>query len=103
MCVTFFCLQPKNLQKEGVEFLIGFNRDEQTQRDTDPLGPFGNDPNIYAGRDKKSGGTWLGINIKTGIMVILTNYDLLVERSGKSRGKLVLSFLKTSLYEDLSI
>ena len=59
------------------------------------MGPFAEDSNIYAGKDKKSGGTWLGINIKTGIMVILTNFDLLVERYGKSRGKLVLSFLKT--------
>ncbi len=40
--------------------------------------PFPEDPNIYAGKDQISGGTWLGINIKTGIMVILTNYDLLV-------------------------
>jgi uncharacterized protein with NRDE domain len=63
------------------------------------LAPFGEDPNIYAGRDQISGGTWLGINIKTGIIVILTNYDLLVERYGKSRGKLVLSFLKTESYE----
>lgn len=51
--------------------------------------------NIYAGRDKVSGGTWLGINISTGIMVILTNYDLEEHRIGKSRGKLVHSFLKT--------
>lgn len=58
--------------------MIGFNRDEQTKRDTDPLGPFTDDPNIYAGKDKISGGTWLGVNVKTGIMVILTNYDLLV-------------------------
>jgi len=36
-------------------------------------------------------------------MVILTNYDLLVERYGKSRGKLVLSFLKTLSYEGLKI
>jgi len=40
--------------------------------------PFPEDTNIYAGKDSISGGTWLGVNIKTGIMVILTNYDLLV-------------------------
>lgn len=59
------------------------------------MGPFADDQNIYAGKDKISGGTWLGVNIKTGIMVILTNYDLIVQRYGKSRGRLVMSFLKT--------
>jgi uncharacterized protein with NRDE domain len=67
------------------------------------LGPFQEDTNIYAGKDKKSGGTWLGVNIQTGIMVVLTNYDLPVERIGKSRGKLVFSFLKTSAYEGLKL
>jgi hypothetical protein len=37
----------------------------------------------------------LGINIQTGIMVILTNYDLEHMRFGRSRGQLVYGFLKT--------
>lgn len=57
------------------------------------MGPYEEDPNIYAGRDIKSTGTWLGVNIKTAIMVILTNYDLPAFRPGKSRGQLVKSFL----------
>jgi uncharacterized protein with NRDE domain len=57
------------------------------------MGPYKEDSYIYAGRDMKSTGTWLGVNIKTGIMVILTNYDLPVFRPGKSRGQLVKSFL----------
>lgn len=75
--------------------MIAFNRDQKSQRRTLKLGPFEDDPNIYAGRDLKSTGTWLGVNIKTGIMVILTNYDLPDFRPGKSRGQLVKSFLKT--------
>lgn len=98
MCITFFNLQSKYYQKHQIEFIIGFNRDEKSERDTLVLGPFDQDPNIYAGKDKKSGGTWLGVNIQTGIMVVLTNYDLPAERIGKSRGKLVLSFLMTSAF-----
>lgn len=54
---------------------MAFNRDEQSLRETLPLGPFTEDPNILAGRDIISKGTWLGINIKFGVIVILTNYD----------------------------
>ena len=53
---------------------MGFNREEQSARETLPLGPFQEDKNIYAGRDIISGGTWLGLNIETGILVILTNF-----------------------------
>ncbi len=98
MCITFFNLQSKYYQEHQIEFIIGFNRDEKSERDTLALRPFDQDPNIYAGKDKKSGGTWLGVNIQTGIMVVLTNYDLPAERIGKSRGKLVLSFLMTSAF-----
>lgn len=45
----------------------------------------------------------MGVNVKAGIMVVLTNYDLVVERYGKSRGKLVKSFLSTVTYEGLSV
>lgn len=45
----------------------------------------------------------MGVNVKAGIMVVLTNYDLLVERYGKSRGKLVKNFLSTVTYEGLSV
>jgi uncharacterized protein with NRDE domain len=51
---------------------------------------------VYAGRDILSGGSWLGINIKTGIMVILTNYRQFKVRVGKSRGLLVKYFLSTN-------
>jgi len=29
-----------------------------------------------AGRDMEKNGTWLGLNIKTGVIVILTNFDM---------------------------
>jgi uncharacterized protein with NRDE domain len=47
-----------------------------------------------------SDGTWLGINIKTGIMVILTNYRLLRKRNAKSRGILVRKFLSSEYIQN---
>ena len=37
------------------------NRDEFLQRPTEPLHQWADKP-VYAGRDKQSGGTWLGIH-----------------------------------------
>jgi uncharacterized protein with NRDE domain len=62
-------------------------------RQTLPFGSFEDDKNIYAGKDIVSGGSWLGINRKTGIVVILTNYRLMRPRLAKSRGLLVKYFL----------
>lgn len=96
MCLTFFCSRPSNNSK--VKFIIGFNREEQSLRETVKFGQYEEDANIYGGRDVKSGGTWLGLNIKTGLLVFLTNYDLpnKAVRMGLSRGKLVYRFLSTS-------
>lgn len=91
MCITFFCLTPG----KKIKFLLAFNRDEDADRSTLPFHQFQNDPNIYAGKDQISGGTWFGINIKTGVMVILTNYRKYQLRKGISRGLLVKHFLSS--------
>lgn len=49
-----------------------------------------------------SSGTWLGFNIKTGLFVFLTNYDLIVPRSGLSRGKLIKKLLSTEFAQAIS-
>lgn len=82
------------------------NRDEFLQRPTEPLHQWADHP-IYAGRDKQSGGTWLGIHQKS--------YDDLYEQNGRwaavlnfrdgvqannderSRGELVTDFLTSTL------
>jgi uncharacterized protein with NRDE domain len=61
MCLTFFCLHPHNHTQ--LKFIMGFNREEQTHRQTLKFAQFKEDNNIYGGRDLKSGGTWLGVNI----------------------------------------
>lgn len=93
MCVTFFCLSPSSCS--AIKLILGFNRDENTERQTLPLNPFAEDSNIYAGRDLISGGTWLGVNVHTGVLAILTNYDMEHTRMGRSRGQLVQHFLSS--------
>ena len=61
MCITLFCLEPTS--NPHIKLVLGFNREEQTKRNTLRLHQFENDKNIYAGKDLISGGTWLGINI----------------------------------------
>lgn len=93
MCLTFFFLG-QHPQCHNA-YVMCFNRDEKVDRPTLPFAAFQEDPNIFAGRDLISKGTWLGVNIKTGIFVWLTNYDLPEIRVGRSRGKLVYSFLSS--------
>ena len=65
-----------------------------------PLGPFEEDPNIYAGKDTLTSGTWLGFNIKTGLLVFLTNYDLPKPRYGLSRAQMIKKVLATKFCLD---
>jgi uncharacterized protein with NRDE domain len=99
MCLTYFTIFPNDLDNKKYRFIMAFNREEQSSRETIPFGPFIEDPNILAGRDIISSGTWLGINIKVGVIVILTNYDEYIPKFGRSRGKLVYHFLNTKTYE----
>ena len=92
MCVTFFNTNPD-------ELFILFNREESPLRSTDPLHNWPDDPNIIAGKDNALGGTWFGVNKKTGNFSFLTN--LSDEKTKKvkfaigklSRGLLIKSFL----------
>lgn len=95
MCLTYFTVFSKAKPRK---FVVAFNREEQCQRETLAFAPYAEDPNIMAGRDMISKGTWLGINIKVGLIVFLTNYDDMVRKVGRSRGQLVYSLLSTKTY-----
>jgi uncharacterized protein with NRDE domain len=72
------------------------NRDEYFDRPTDSLRRW--ESGMYAGRDRKAGGTWLGIH-PNGRFAALTNYrDIPNEREGKrSRGDLIPGFINSPL------
>ena len=82
------------------------NRDEFLQRPTEPLHQWSDQP-IYAGRDKQSGGTWLGVHQKScndlyeqnGRWAAVLNFRDGVQASNdeRSRGELVTGFLTSVL------
>ena len=77
--------------------ILAANRDEFYDRPTAPLGFWDEAPHVLAGRDLKSGGTWLGIT-KAGRICAITNFrDPAVQLTdAPSRGLLVADFLKGS-------
>ncbi|MDW7691811.1 NRDE family protein [Flammeovirgaceae bacterium SG7u.111] len=74
------------------------NRDEEYKRPTARASYWEDAPDILAGRDLESGGTWLGINRKTGKFAAVTNYrEAFVERKdASSRGYLPLNYIMGS-------
>lgn len=77
--------------------ILAANRDEFHSRPAEPLHWWPDSPGVLAGRDRKAGGTWLGIS-KTGRFATVTNYreDLQREHRGRSRGELVTGFLMST-------
>lgn len=70
------------------------NRDEYFNRPTAPARFWGDAPRVLAGRDLRSGGTWLGITT-TGRLAAVTNYrePHRMEHPRGSRGWLVAEYL----------
>lgn len=94
MCIISFHVDDHPKYK----LIVAANRDEFYERPTKEAGFWEDQPNLLAGQDLRAFGTWLGIT-KSGRFAALTNYrDLASERPDrKSRGNLVLDFLKNDL------
>jgi uncharacterized protein with NRDE domain len=75
--------------------ILAANRDEFYDRPTAPLGFREEAPYILAGRDLKSGGTWLGVT-RSGRICAITNFRDPARQlnDAPSRGLLVENFLK---------
>lgn len=91
--------------------ILAANRDEFLDRPADPARFWPAEPHVLAGRDRKAGGTWLGITTG-GHFAALTNYrDLRMPRvEGPSRGGLVRKAMEpgfvpgdTSIYEGFNL
>ncbi len=77
--------------------VLAANRDEFFDRPTDPAGFWADAPKIFAGRDLRGGGTWLGVTT-AGRVAAVTNFR---DRSEfgpamRSRGLLTREFLSGS-------
>ncbi|MCP3953310.1 MAG: NRDE family protein [Desulfobacterales bacterium] len=76
------------------KLVMAANRDEFSNRPTEPLKIWEDEPRIVAGRDLKGGGTWMGVG-PDGRLAAITNYrnphDL--RPQAPTRGTLVTDFL----------
>lgn len=74
--------------------VLAANRDEFYDRPTAPLGFWEDNPDVLAGRDLKSMGTWMGVT-RSGKIAAVTNYREPASQvpNATSRGHLVSNFL----------
>lgn len=104
MCLIVFAWQVV----PGVPLIAAANRDEFYDRDTTPAAPWPDAPHIYAGRDLKAGGSWMGITRPDGQdgasaggpsrFAAITNVRNPQEHNplAPSRGQLVADFLASA-------
>ncbi len=93
MCLIAFAWQAHAV----FPLIVAANRDEYHSRPTAPSAWWPETPDILAGRDLRSGGSWMGIS-RQGGFAALTNFrgPELESADAPSRGNLVLDYLRTS-------
>ena len=91
MCILFIAIE----QHPKYPLIIAANRDEFYHRPTAVSNYWAEYPNVLAGRDLHSGGSWMGIN-EQGYIAALTNFrdPMLNQLEAPSRGLLVVDYLK---------
>lgn len=94
MCLIVFAWQVM----PNVPLIAAGNRDEFLDRPTAPAMAWDDYPRIYAGRDLKAGGTWMGI-AQPDRFAVITNIRAPAERrtDAPSRGNLVSDFLSGAM------
>ncbi|MBL8378245.1 MAG: NRDE family protein [Burkholderiales bacterium] len=92
MCLIAFALD----SVPGYRLLVAANRDEFHSRPTAPAAHWHDAPGVFAGRDLREGGTWMGLALG-GRFAALTNHrnGAPAGRAPRSRGHLVAQFLRT--------
>ena len=76
------------------KLILAANRDEFYDRPAAPLQNWEDHPELFAGRDLKENGTWLGITKKDRIAAITNYRDMSkINYNAPTRGKLVTDFL----------
>jgi uncharacterized protein with NRDE domain len=94
MCLIVFAYK----MAPDIPFIFAGNRDEFYARPTETAHVWNTDPNIIAGKDKKAGGSWLGIS-ETGKVSAITNYRDMsnIKPNAPSRGHIVKNALTSTL------
>ena len=100
MCIVFFRkFAPSSSGAHNLAFVLLFNRDESLARERSPLcQDFFEGHSIACGVDLQAHGTWLGVNLKTGNIGFLTNYESkpfqAISDPRYRKGNLLMNFLK---------
>lgn len=91
MCLILFSYE----NHPQYRLILAANRDEFYERPTAPLAAWDTASEIFAGRDLRGQGTWLGIT-RSGRFAAITNYrdPASVLKDAPSRGLLISNFLK---------
>jgi uncharacterized protein with NRDE domain len=91
MCLILFSYQ----MHTDYWLILAANRDEFYNRPAAPLDYWAEHPDLLAGRDLKSNGTWLGVT-RTGRIAAVTNYrdPITHMQNAPSRGTLVSNYLR---------
>jgi uncharacterized protein with NRDE domain len=84
--------------RPGVPLVLAANRDERLDRETDPPRLLHEHPDLWGGRDRSAGGTWLAVEPATGRVAAVTNRhlgdpDVVRDPAKRSRGELPLRVL----------
>ena len=92
MCIAYLAIQADS----DWPLFIAANRDEFHRRAARPAAPWPDAPQIIAGVDQSSQGTWLGVT-RDGRFGLVTNYrdPTSLQLNKPSRGALVTHFLRT--------
>ncbi|MBO1112983.1 NRDE family protein [Bordetella petrii] len=94
MCLAVLALH----SVAGVPVLMAANRDEFHARPTQAAAAWPGRPAIYAGRDLRAGGTWMGVD-ERGRFAVVTNFrdPLHILADAPSRGALTEDYLRGTL------
>ncbi|MEO0473441.1 MAG: NRDE family protein [Bacteroidota bacterium] len=91
MCLILFAYRVH----PDYQLILAANRDEFYERPTARADWWDSDSNIFAGRDLKGGGTWMGVNRKGGFAAVTNYREVPGEMAGApTRGDLVADFLR---------
>jgi uncharacterized protein with NRDE domain len=83
----------------GCPLVVGANREEFYDRPSDAPMRLRQSPRVWGGRDRRAGGTWLGVN-ERGLFVALTNRRGASVPDARSRGLLCLETLESFTFTD---
>jgi len=92
MCLIAFAFGPAD--RGGPRLLLASNRDEYFSRPTEPAHWWADASDVYGGRDRLAGGTWLAASRHGRIAAVTNHRSGIPAKAPRSRGTLVADFVR---------